>query len=321
MRILNALVMAAACLGLIAPAVRAADFPDKAVRIVVPFPAGAAADNAARVIAKKLGEYWHQPVIVDNRPGVPGIQSVAMAPADGYTLLLGAGSSMVTTPLMNPKLPYVVQRDFVPVGQVLTSTAILTAHPSLGVKSVKELIALAKSKPGQLNFSSSGMGSPNHLAMELFESLTHTEMVHVPYKGAAPSVTELIAGQVQLGINALPSVIGYIKAGKLTPLGVASSRRDRALPDVPTIAEAGVPEFDYTIWYGLFAPSKVPPPIVTKVSDDLQRALHDNDVAKVLVAQGNEPTPSSAQALASFIRDDTARWAKIIKERKLKLDE
>jgi tripartite-type tricarboxylate transporter receptor subunit TctC len=306
---------------LTAPAVRAADFPDKVVRIVVPFPAGAAADAAARVIAKKLAEYWRQPVVVDNRPGVPGIQSVAIAPADGYTLLLGAGSSLVTTPLMNPKLPYDAQRDFVPVGRVLTSTAILTAHPSLGVRSVQELIAFANSKPGKLNFSSSGMGSPNHLAMELFESLTNTEMVHVPYKGAAPSVTDLVAGQVQLGINALPSVIGHIKAGKLTPLGVASTRRDRALPDVPTIAEAGVPGFDYTIWYGLFAPSKVPPPTVNKISDDLQRALHDGEVAKLLIAQGNEPAPSSAQELASFIRDDTARWAKIIKERKLKLDE
>jgi tripartite-type tricarboxylate transporter receptor subunit TctC len=321
MRTLNAILLAAASFASIAPAVHAADFPERAVRIVVPFPAGAAADAAARVVAKKLGEYWHQPVIVDNRAGVPGIQSVAIGPADGYTLLLGAGSSFVTTPLMNPKLPYDVQRDFVPVGQVLTSTAILTAHPSLGVKSVKELIALARSKPGQLNFSSSGVGSPNHLAMELFESLTHTEMVHVPYKGAAPSVTELMAGHVQLGINALPSVIGHIKAGKLTPLGVASARRDRALPDVPTIAEAGVPGFDYTIWYGVFAPAKVPAAIVNRISDDLQRALHESDVAKLLIAQGNEPAPSSAGAFASFIRDDTARWAKIIKDRKLKLDE
>src|SRR5581483_6148811 len=321
MRTLKSLVMAVLCLGLCSPILRAADFAERPVRIVVPFPAGAAADDAARVIASKLGDYWRQPVIVDNRPGVPGSQSVAMARADGYTLLLGAGSSMVTAPLINPRLSYVPQRDFVPVGQVLTSTAILTAHPSLHVKSVKELIALAKSKPGQLNFSSSGMGSPNHLAMELFQSLTHTEMVHVPYKGAAPSVAELIAGQVQLGINALPSVIGHVKAGKLVPLGVASTHRDRALPDVPTIAEAGVPGFDYTIWYGLFAPAKVPPAIVNKISEDLQRALRDSEVAKLLVEQGNEPAPSSAQALAAFIRDDTARWAKIIKERKLKLDE
>lgn len=288
--------------------------------MVVPFPAGAAADAAARVIAKKLGEYWHQVVIVDNRPGVPGIQSVAAGPADGYTLLLGAGSSIVTTPLMNPKLPYDAQRDLLPIGRVLTSTAILTAHPSLGVKSVKELVDLARSRPGALNFSSSGMGSPNHLAMELFQSLTHTDMVHVPYKGAAPSVQELVSGQVQLGINALPSVMGQIKTGKLIPLGVASTKRDRTLPDVPTIAEAGVPGFDYTIWYGLFGPAKLAPAIVDRISADLQRALRDPEVAKLLVAQGNEPAPSSAQELASFIRDDTARWAKIIKERKLRLE-
>lgn len=318
MNITRPLAMAAlALLPLHAPA---ADYPQRPVRIVIPFPAGAAADMAMRVVGKKLSELLKQPVVLDNRPGVPGIQSVAVAQADGYTLLMGAGSSMVTHPLMSSKLVYNPGRDFVPVGRVLVNAPVLTTHPSLSVRSVKELVSLAKQKPGRLDFSSSGAGSPNHLAMELFQQMTGTHMVHIPYKGAAPSVTELAAGHVQLGINAVPSVIGQIKTGRLVPLAVASAKRSRALPDVPTIAEAGVPGFEYDIWYALFAPSRTPPEIVAKVSAALQSALADPDVARQLQEQGAEPAPTTAQELARFIQQDTARWARIIKERKLQID-
>jgi tripartite-type tricarboxylate transporter receptor subunit TctC len=297
-----------------------AEYPDRPVRIVIPFPAGAAADAAMRVVGKKMSELLRQPVVLDNRPGVPGIQAVAVAQADGYTLLMGAGSSIVTHPLMSSKLVYDPKRDFVPVGRVLINTPVLTTHPSLGVRSVKELVALAKKKPGSLDFSSSGAGSPNHLAMELFQQMTGTFMVHIPYKGAAPAVTELVAGHVHLGINAIPSVMGSIKIGKLVPLAVASAKRSRALPDVPTIAEAGVPGFEYDIWYGLFAPSRTPPAVVAKVSAALQATLGDPEVARQLREQGAEPAPTTPQELARFIQQDTARWAGIIRERKLQLD-
>lgn len=297
-----------------------AAYPDKTVRIIVPFPAGGAADNAMRVVALKLADYWSKPVIIENRPGVPGLQAAALAAPDGYTLLLGAGSSIVTHPLINSKLPFNPVRDFASIGGVVANVPVLVVHPSLGIKSVKELVALAKKNPGTLNFSSSGHGSPNHLAMELFMSMSDTKMVHVPYKGGAPSVNELAGGHVQMGINAVPSVMPYIKAGKLTALAVASARRDRSLPEVPTVAESGLPGFEYEIWYALFAPSRTPTDIIAKTSADLQRALAEPEVVRKLIEQGNEPRPSSAQELAQYIKDDTARWTKVIKERNLKID-
>ncbi|MEN3354179.1 MAG: hypothetical protein V7640_2337 [Betaproteobacteria bacterium] len=310
----------AALIATIAQPVLAADYPAKPVRIIVPFSPGAAADAVTRVVAKKLTDYWGKQVILDNRPGVPGVQVAAAAPADGYSLLLGAGSNIVTSPLMMAKAPYDAQKDFAPVSRVVNIPPILTTHPSLGVKSVKELIALAKTKPGELNYSSSGLGAPNHLAMELFMVMTGTKMVHVPYKGAAPSVTEMVAGQVQLGFNAIPSVLQHVQSGKLTALAVSSARRARALPNLPTIAESAVPGFEYNIWYGLFAPARTPAPLVSKISSDVQRALKESDVVQQLVAQGTEPAPSTSAELAQYIKEDTARWSKIVKERNLKLE-
>ena len=297
----------------------AAEYPVKPVRIIVPFSAGAAADAVTRVVANKLIAYWGKQVLLDNRPGVPGIQIAAQSPPDGYTLLMGAGSSMVTGPLIAAKPLYDPQRDFATVSRLVTIAPILTAHPSVDAKSVRELVALAKKRPGELNYSSSGMGAPNHLAMELFLVMTGTNMVHVPYKGGAPSVTELIAGQVQLGFNAIPTVLQYVKDGKLRALAVGSPQRVRALPDLPTVAET-VPGFEYEIWYGLFAPAKTPAPLVAKVSTDVQRALREQDVIQQLLAQGTEPAPTTPEQLAQYIRDDTARWVKIVKDRNLKIN-
>lgn len=313
-------VLAGALAALVVVGAQAAAYPERPIRVVVPFPAGAAADNAMRVVALKLGAELGQSVVIENKAAVPGIQAAAMAPADGYTFLLGAGSGMVTGPLLNSRLPYSPTRDFAPVGRVLVNVPILTAHPSLGVRSVKELIALAKQKPGRLDYSSSGSGSPGHLSMEMLQSLTGTHMVHIPYKGGAPAVTELVGGHVHLGINALPSVAQHLKSGKLVPLAVASARRLRTLPDVPTMAEAGVLDFQYDIWYALFAPVRTPPDIVAKVSTALQRVLADPDVVRQLTEQGAEAAPTSAQELARYMKEDTARWSKIIKDRKLKIE-
>lgn len=312
---LFALLLAAAL-----PIAHAAGYPEKPVRIIVPFPAGAAADTAMRVVGRKMSDIWRQPVVIENRAGAAGMQSGATARADGYTLMVGAGSLMVTAPLLSSKLTYNPSRDFVPVGRVLINVPVLTTHPSLHTNTLQELIALARKNPGTLNYSTSGNGSPGHLSMEMFQAATGTQMLQIPYKGGAPAVNELVGGHVQLGINAVPSVLSQIKAGQLIPLAVASAKRSRALPNVPTMAEAGVKDFEYDIWYALFAPSSTPAEIVENASATLRRALADPEVAQQLFAQGAEPAPTTSQELARFMQDDTARWSKLVKERNLKLD-
>ncbi len=297
-------VMVCLWAGWVLQAAQAGEFPERTVRVVVPFPPGAAADSAMRVVAKKLSDLWHQPVVIDNRPGVPGILSVATAKADGYTLLMGAGSSIVTAPLMTSKLAYNPARDFAPVSRVVVNVPILVAHPSLGVRSVKELIALAQKKPGQIDYSSSGTGSPGHLAMEMFQSMTGTQFMQIPYKGGATAVNDLLGGQVPLGINALPSVIPYIKQGKLVALAVASNKRSAALSDVPTMAEAGVPGFEYDIWYSLFSPAQTPPELTEKISLAVQQVLNDAEVKRLLTEQGAVPSPTTPDELARFIKED-----------------
>jgi tripartite-type tricarboxylate transporter receptor subunit TctC len=296
----------------------AADYPAKAVRIIVPAPPGAGADTTVRAITRKLTDYWGKPVIVDNRPGIPGLQVAAGSAPDGYTLVLGSSANMVTAPLTVATLPY-GPKDFAPVSGGVQNLPILVAHPSLGVKSVKELIVLAKAQPGALNYNSSGTGGGNHLAMELFTAMTGTRMVHVPYRGGAPAVTDLMAGNVHLGFHVIMTVLPHIKAGKLIPIALGSTRRASAIPDIPTIAET-VPGFDYTIWYAFFAPARTPPAIVNKVSADIQRALKEPDLVQPFMSQGSEPHPTTPQELASYISKDTARWAKIVKERNLKVE-
>jgi tripartite-type tricarboxylate transporter receptor subunit TctC len=314
------LLLVSAVLGFASAAAQAA-WPERPVKFIVPFPAGGPADNALRVVGKRLNEIWGQPVVIENRPGAPGMVFTASAAPDGYTLVLGAGSHIVTAPLMNTKLAYKPQRDFTPVSLLLTNTPLLAVHPSVPVKSVKDLIAYAKANPGSLNYSSAGLGSPSHLMMEMFEDVTGTKFTHVPYKGGAPAVQELIAGHVQLGANATPTVLQYINAGKLNALAVASSKRDRSLPNVPTMAESGVQNMEYVVWYGVFAPAKTPKPIVEKISADMQKVLSEPDVVATLRAQGADPEGLSPANFEKMIRADLRIWGKLIKDKKLSLDE
>lgn len=295
-------------------------YPDRAVRLVIPFPAGAALDNTMRVVGQKMSELMGQPVVIDNKPGVAGVLAVAHAPANGYTLLVCAGSNIVTGPLINPKLPYTIAKDFVPVGHVSINVPVLAARPSQGFTTVNELVTLARQKPGVLNYSSSGVGSPNHLAMEVFQGLTDTFLVHVPYKGGAPSVNELIGGHVDVGIFSLPSVLLHIRSGRLRALAVASTQRDKNLPEVPTLAESGITGFEYEIWYGVFAPAKTQRSVVEKINAVLQKALTDPDVVRQLMAQGALPMPGNVEAFSRYVQRDTERWTRIVSDRHMRLD-
>ena len=295
-------------------------YPDRPVKVIVPFAPGAAADAVMRPLAATLAAKWGQQVLVENRAGLTqGPQAAAAAPADGYTLLFGAGSTMVTTPLTTPKLPYNVQRDFVPVVRLATLPTVLVANPALGAKKLQDLIVLVRAKPDTVNYASSGRGAPNHLAMEYLMALTGGDMVNVPYKGAAPAVVDLIGNQIQVGFMAVPSVLTHLRTGRLVALAVGSAQRSPLLPDVPTVGET-VPGFEYIAWYGLFAPTGTPAAVVEKVRADVVEALGTPQLQRALVAEGGEPAPADGAELARMIEKETQLWRSIIVQRKLQLD-
>lgn len=297
-----------------------AAYPERPVKVIVPFAPGAAADAVMRPLAAALAAKWGQQVLVENRAGLTqGPQAAATAPTDGYTLLFGAGSTMVTTPLTTPKLPYNVQRDFVPVVRLATLPTVLVANPALGTTKLQDLIALARAKPDTLNYASSGRGAPNHLAMEHLLALTGGAMVNVPYKGAAPAVVDLVSNQIQVGFMAVPSVLTQLRAGRLVALAVGSPQRSPVLPNVPTVSET-VPGFEYVAWYGLFAPTGTPAAVVERIRADVVEALDTPELRRALLAEGGEPAPADGAELARMIEKETQLWKSIIVQRKLQLD-
>jgi tripartite-type tricarboxylate transporter receptor subunit TctC len=314
------LLVLAAIGGLLHAPAAAAPWPERTVKFVVPFPPGGPADGSMRIVTKRLTELWGQPVIVENKAGAHGTVAVATAPPDGYTLLLSAGSGMVTAPLMNKKLTY-KPADFAPVSLLGTSSSILTTHPGTAMKTVKDLLAQARAHPGALSYGSAGIGSPGHLVMEMFQQRTGTKMTHIPYRGGSPVVTDLMGGVVQLAVNATPTTIPHLQSGKLVALAVTSRKRDRALPDVPTLAEAGVPNLEFDVWYGIFAPAKTPAAIVDKIGADLRKVLAEAETQKLFHAQGNEAAGTTPAQLGRMVQEETQAWSKLIKERNLTLEE
>ena len=298
-------------------------YPNKPVRIVVPFPAGGTTDILARAAAQKLSEAWNQPVIVDNRPGAAGnigAELVAKAAPDGYTLLMGTVGTHAINASLYSKMPYDHVKDFVPVILVAGVPNVLVVNPNLPVKSMQELIDYAKANPGKLNFASSGNGTSIHLSGELFKTMTGVKMSHVPYKGSSPALTDLIGGQVDLMFDNLPSSLPFIKAGKLRALAVTSTSRAAALPDVPTIAESGVPGFEASSWFGLLAPAGTPRNVVTKVNGDVAKWLASPDAKEKLAAQGANVAGGSPEDFAKHIQTETAKWAKVVKDSGAKID-
>ena len=305
-----------------AGAAAAQGYPAKPVRVVVGFAAGSSSDVTMRILAPKLTEVWGQSVIVDNRPGAGGniaAQFVAGAPPDGYTLLFPSASIAIAQSYYR-KLPYNAVTDLAPVALASSMPNLLCVNPSLPVKSVKELIALAKSRPGEILYSSSGAGSSDHMATELFSHMAGIRMTHVPYKGGPQALSEVISGEIAMVITGLPAALPQVKAGRVRAIAVTTVKRTPAVPGLPTVAEAGVPGYEHTLWNGMFAPAKTPAAIVSKVSDDLARAVRLPDVQERFAALGIEPVGNSPQQFDRFFRAEVEKWAKVVKATGLQAD-
>ncbi len=316
--LLAVLLACAACVA------SAQTYPAKAVRVFVPYPAGGYYDLLARVIGAKLADTWGQPFVVENRVGANGIigtDFVAKSPPDGYTIMMGGIGPHGINPSMYPKLPYNPVRDFAPIIHVASAPNVLVVHPSVGARSVSELIALARSKPGMLTFSSAGTGSSQHLSGELMKVIAHVNMTHVPYKGSAPAVTAVLAGEVSLLFGTMADVVEHVRAGKLRALAVTSARRIPILPDVPTMVEAGVPGYEATAWFGMLAPAGTPPDIVNKLNAEVNRVLKMPDVLARISQQGSaEIVGGSPEQFGDFIRAEVAKWAQVVKETGVKAE-
>ena len=296
-------------------------YPSKPIRLVIHFPPGGPTDFVGRAVAQKLTEAWGQQVIVDNRPsagGIVGVEAVVRSNPDGHTLLFATGGSMSIAPAFNARLPYNVFKDLAPISLLVINPQILVLHPSLPANSVIELIALAKSRPGRINYASVGPGSPNHLGMEMLKAMAGIDMVHIPYKGTAPAITDVLAGQVSLMFNSMPSVLQHVRGGKLKGIAVGSAKRSPAAPDIPTVAESGVPGFDYVTWYGLFAPAATPRPVIDKLNAEIVKMLGEPGLSKRFATQGADPQSSSPEGLARYMRGEHERWKKIIREAGIK---
>jgi tripartite-type tricarboxylate transporter receptor subunit TctC len=306
----------------LAAAQTAQTYPSRSIRMVIHFPPGGPTDFVGRALAQKLTEAWKQQVVVENRPGaggVIGVETVLRAPADGYTLLFGTSGSLALAPALQ-KLPYNVFTDLAPIVLTVVNPQVLVVHPSLPVRSVQDLLKLAKSKPGQINYGSVGPGSPQHMGMELLKSMTGTNLLHVPYKGTAPAMTDLMSGQISVMFNSIPTVLAQMQAGRMRGIAVGSAKRSPAIPDIPTVAESGVNGFQYTTWYALMGQAALPKDIIAKINAESVKALSEPEMAKRLSSQGAEPAPGSPEAMGKFMREEYDNWVKVIKTANIKLD-
>ena len=299
------------------PASAAPKYPSKPVRLLLAFPPGGASDFLGRLLALRMADALGQPVLVENRAGAGGnvgAEVVARAPADGYLILLGNNAILAANAALYPKLNFDPVRDFAPVVLVALQPNILVVHPSLPATNVKELVALAKRRPGELNYASSGSGLAGHLAGELFNSMAGISMVHVPYKGGGPALADLIAGQTQVMFATASSVTAHVRSGRLRALATTTARRPTGFPDLPTVAEAGVPGFEASTWHGLVVPSGTPRPIIDQISASVNTSLRQPDLREKFLAAGAEPAGGTPEAFAEYIRVEVPRWEKVIRQ-------
>jgi tripartite-type tricarboxylate transporter receptor subunit TctC len=313
---------AAAAVLLAQASVPSPQYPERPVRVIVTFPAGGGTDIVARMIFQKVAERMGGSFVVDNRGGAGGTigtDLAAKAPADGYTIVVVSGSHTIN-PSLYKKLTYDAARDFAAISMLVTGPGVLVVHPSLPARNARELIAVAKSRPGELLYASAGNGTPPHLAAELFKSMAGINIVHVPYKGNAQAMTDLIAGQVSLSFPTGPSAMPHVQTRRLRALGVTSAKRASGLPDIPTIAESGLPGYEASAWYGLLAPANTPPAIIAKLQSEIHAALRVPDVVDKLAAQGLEPAANTPDEFTRFIGVELAKWSKVIAAAGVKLE-
>ena len=323
MRKTIAMLIGAAMLPMATPAsAQAPTYPDKPIRIVVPFPVGGIADTFGREIGRKLTEAWGQPVLIDNRTGAGGnigADIVAKSPPDGYTLVMGNIGTHAVNLSLFPSMPFDTIKDFTPIVHVLDAEGLLVVNPSITATTVPELIALARSQPGKLSYGSGGVGTTSHLAGELFKSMTKVDIVHVPYKGNVPAITDLLGGQTSMAFATMPTVLPHVRAGKLRPLAVLGAVRSPALPDVPAVAES-VPGFEVSNWIGLFGPAGMPPAIVERLNAEVQKIMRSPEIQKRLETEGAKFIPMTPEQFAMFQKAELSKWAKTIKDANIKID-
>ena len=320
MRLPETICLLAAALCICAPA-QAQNYPTRPIRMLVPFAPGGGTDISARVVGQKMTESLGQPIIVDNRSGASGhiaMEITARAAPDGYTLVWGTSSGLAILPALKRKLPFDPQRDLAPISLGAKLAYVLVVHPSLPATTVKQLIALAKTRPGQLNFASAGTGGAPHFSGELLKAMAGIDIVHVPYRGTALFATDLVAGQVELAFASPVTTLPFTTNGRLRALAVTTAMRVDAYPNLPTMAEAGLPGYELTQWYALLAPAKTPPDVIAVLNSAIRKALEDAEVRRRITSEGGVPSPTSPEGLMAFIRSETAKYEKIVKTAGLK---
>ncbi|NDZ13159.1 ABC transporter substrate-binding protein [Variovorax sp. WS11] len=322
-RALGLLVAAAALLAGPARAQAPADFPHKPIRVIVTFPPGGSADAVVRMLVPKLNDRLGQPVVVDNRPGAGGnvgLTAVVKSPGDGYTLGVGAAGALSANSSLYAQMPFDPQKDLKPVAMLAAIPFVIVGHPSIGAKTQAELLALARAQPGKLSIGHGGNGTAMHLSAALFAQMAEVKLVEVPYRGSGPAAVDAMAGQIPLAVVDLPSSLQQIKAGKLLAFAVSSPQRLPMLPEVPTVAEAGLPGYDSTGWFGVVAPAETPAPIVARLNAEINAALRDEQIQAAMRNLGVEPAPGTPKAFDDYIRAETKKWAQVIKAANIKLD-
>ena len=321
-RVLAGLAVAIGCAACASAWAQPREYPARPVRLVVPVPPGGSLDVMARILSPKWGEVMGQNVVIDYRPGantIVGSEHVARAPADGYTLLINT-LPFVVNPALYPKMPFDTARDFAPVSLLGSSPFVLVVHPSVPAKSVKELVALAKARPGELNYSSAGNGSNLHVAAELFKNLTGANIVHVPYGGGGPALIAILNGEAGVSFLSLVAVTGHIATGRMRALGITTAKRSKVMPQLPTIAEQGVPRYDFGAWFGVYAPAATPAPVVKTLNDAISRALNDPVLAERFDKEGAVIVGGSPSVLAAHVKAELALWANVVKSAGLRID-